>query len=377
VYTPSVPEPGESALIPSLPQPSSGLPGARRRKLPPTFFAAAFGVVGGLLAASGKLVDSDHLWFFVLGVLVALNLHNVLGALLSPLTGLTIIHAHVGLGRRLGETTVGGVLVTFRLLPLVLFSPCAVITDRPGLVRRLWWGTALQVLLLGAAGGTLAALGGPGAAAVGWGFLFLAVPILLTAPTRVTSPAWRLWRMPSRREAAKLDEWRNDAAAVAAARALGRGRVDLARAALDGAPPSDSPRRQAVGAMLAIQEGGYEEAAREAAALYDRSTAPSLRGGALYLYARALSDGVQAAYWPADHALPLFAAAITAIRAEAPALLAKSDLAARDAYYRGDAARALRLARRAVSLAPERLSLAAALRALADAQRLPGAPTHS
>jgi hypothetical protein len=378
VYTPSVPEPDESLPTPTLPAPPPGISAvpAARRKLPVKVIPVALGATLGVLIANGALpVAKDEGLLPVVGLLLALSLHSVLTALLGPLSGLTTVYASVGIGRRLGDATVGGVLVTFRLLPLMLFTPCAIITDRPGLVRRLWWGTAAQVLGLAAVGAVLAAAGGPGGAALGWGFLVFVLLVVVLAPGRVTSPAWRLWRMPLRREAAKLEEWRNDAATVEAVRAVGAGRFDAARAALAGAPPSDSPRRQAVVAQLALVEGRYQEAAQEASALHARSSAPSLRAAALYLYARAMSDGVQSGHWPAEQALPHFAAAVAALRAEMPAQLARSDLAARDAYYRGDAARAIRLAKRAASLAPERLSRAAALQVLADARRLPGART--
>ncbi|CAG6391081.1 conserved membrane hypothetical protein [Actinacidiphila cocklensis] len=371
VYPPPVLPQDAFAPFPPGPSGASGL----WNRLPRNLVALLIGVAAGLLlAASGLSFDDRAMPLVALGAVLAVSVHGLLAGLLARRSGLASIHSHVGVGRWIGSLTVGGQLLVFRLLPLVLFAPCRAVADLPDLRRRLWRATAVQFLLQSAISAALVLAGGP-AAALGWGLGAVTLLTFTSRPHRVTSPAWRLLRLPFGKEEARLDEWRCDPAALAAARAQSSGRLDLMRAALTAAPPSGSPRRQALWAGLALAEGRYGEATYEAVALLGRSTAPSLRAEALHLYACALSDGIRTGLWPADQAMPHFTAAAAALRAQAaPAVLRRTDLGAREAYFQGDYKRAVTLAARAAATAPEALSRSMALNTLAVAHTAAGRP---
>ncbi|MGW5354974.1 hypothetical protein ACWERV_31220 [Streptomyces sp. NPDC004031] len=364
MYTPSAP-PHDATVPPPPPPPGpSAAPPDGRRKVTLAVAAVVGAAVGVAGSAHALPFRERSFLLFAAGVLLTVSLHNVLTRLLGPFTGLAPVYSSIGAGRWLLATTVGGRQLVVRPLPLLLYNACMVVTDRPGLRRRLWWGALVQLLVQAAVAAALVAAGGA-AAAVGWGIAFLTVLIHVLAPGRVTSPAWRLMRLPFGTEEAKLDEWRVDDATLAATRAAGAGRIDLMRDALAAAPPSDAPRRLHLTAVLALAEGRAAEAARTAVDLHARSTAPSLRAGALSLYAAAVSDGVRAGSIPAEQGLPYFAAAMDGLRATVPAVVRRTDLAAREAYFQGRLPVAAKLAARAAANAPEALARAGALDTLA------------
>ncbi|MFI0900208.1 hypothetical protein [Streptomyces sp. NPDC020983] len=374
MYTP--PAPPHDATVPPPPPGLPDAPANRSRTVTLVIAAAVGGTVGALGSSHTLPFPERYFLLLLAGVLLAVSLHNVLTRLLGPLTGLAPVYSSIGAGAWLWAGTVGGRLLVVRPLPIILYSPCMVVADRPGLRRRLWWGALVQLLLQAAVAAALVAAGGP-AEAVGWGIALLTVLIHVLAPGRVTSPAWRLLRLPFGKEEAKLGEWRIDDATLAATRAAGAGRVDLMRAALAAAPPSDSPRRLTLATMLALAEGRSVEAAHAAVDLYARSTAPTLRAGALSLYAAAISDGVRAGSIPAEQGLPYFAAAMTGLRAQAPAVLRRTDLPAREAYFQGRLPVAAKLAARAAANAPEALSRAGALDTLAAVHAAAGRPAEA
>ncbi|MFI0944037.1 hypothetical protein [Streptomyces sp. NPDC021020] len=375
MYTP--PAPPHDPTVPPPPPDLSGPPGASRNRTVTFVIAAAVGGTVGVAGSSHGLPFPEHYFLlFFAGMLLAVSLHNVLSRLLGPFTGLAAVYSSIGAGPWLWATTVGGRQLVLRPLPLILYSPCMVVTDRPGLRRRMWWGELVQLLVQAAVAAALVAAGGA-AAAVGWGIAFLTLLTHVLAPGRVTSPAWRLLRLPFGTEEGRLGEWQADDATIAATRAAGAGRIDLMRAALAAAPPSGSPRRLALSAMLALAEGRSVEAAHTAVELYARSAAPSLRAGALYLYAAAVSDGVRAGQIPAEQGLPYFAAAMTGLRAQGPALARRTDLAAREAYFQGRLPQAAKLAARAAANAPEALSRAGALDTLAAVHAAAGRPVDA
>ncbi|WP_159012072.1 hypothetical protein [Streptomyces sp. NRRL F-5123] len=375
MYTP--PAPPQGATVPPPPPALPDAPaGGRSRKVTLVIAALVGGAVG--VAGSADALPFPERYFLLLpvGVLLAVSLHNVLTRLLGPFAGLAPVYSSLGAGPWLGATTVGGRQLVLRPLPLILYSPCMVVADRPGLRRKLWWGAFVQLLVQSAVAAALIAAGGA-VAAVGWGIALITVLIHVLAPGRVTSPAWRLLRLPFGTEEDRLGEWRVDDATIAATRAAGAGRIDLVRAALAAAPPSDSPRRLTLTTMLALAEGRSAEAAHAAVDLYARSTAPSLRAGALALYAAAISDGVRAGHFPAESGLPYFAAAMDGLRAQAPAILRRSDLVAREAYFQGRLPLAAKLAARAAANAPEALSRAGALDTLAAVHAAAGRPAEA
>jgi hypothetical protein len=331
-------------------------------------------VIGGL-AGGGHLPglpSPDSGIAAVLGLLLGVNLTLLTLRVLAPWAGMAVVWSSVGVGRWLGSTARGGRLVVFRLLPVIPLSACVVIRDRPGLRWRLWAVTAGCVLVEAAVAVALLASGG-GAAHVGLGVAAASVFQLLVRPGRVTSRFWFLFRLPVAGQEQRLAEWTNDEASITAARRMAAGRLPQARQALDDAPDAPTrPRRRAVGAALAVAEGRYDEGAQQAYALAGEAQAPQLRLTALQTYATALADGALAGHWPHEEALPRFAAVVAALRAEFPAALRVSDLGALDALLRGQPDRAVRLARSAATIAPERLSRARALSTLGFAQAARG-----
>jgi hypothetical protein len=350
---------------------------AGRRALPNLLtFAVTLAVV--VLGAAGAIpVDADSLLRFALGTVVGMNLHIVAYCLLGPLSGVATAWTSFGVGRWLGHTTRRGRLVAFRLLPLVPFSACQVVVGRPGLRRRMWACAAATLLAEAVASVALIAAGGP-AAAVGWGLAAVTVLMAAVQPGRVTSPAWRIFRLPFGDNEQALAEWVHDPATLAAARAVAAGRIDLARAALDAAPaaPGDaSPRRLAMEASVALCEGRCDVAARTAAELRERSHAPELRRGALQLYACAIADGIAAGHWRAADAMPSFDAALAALRGETKAAaLRGTDLAAMEALFRGRPQQAVKLATFAAANAATVHVRARALLTLAAAHTAAGHP---
>lgn len=356
------------------PAPLAPAPAGRRRSLPRLLFvfcAVLAGVLGGTRALP---LDPDDFLLFALGMFLGMNLQVLATLLYGRLSGLATVWLSVGVGRWLGSTVRGGRLVTFRSLPLILVNACMVVVARPGLRRRMWCGAVLTVLTELLVAALLVAAGGP-VAYLGWGVAVLAVLTSTVRPGRATTQAWRLFRLPFGQEEQRLAEWLHDPASLAAARAAAAGRVDLLRAALDGAEPSDAPRRQAMTAVLALAEGRCADAARTAAALRERSQAPTLRTGALQLYACAIADGIAAGHWRAEEAMPTFSAALAALRAEAPAAAVRgTDLAAMEALFAGRAGQAERLAAQAASVAPDVLSRARALLTQSAAHTVAGHP---
>ncbi|SHK71002.1 hypothetical protein SAMN05216499_101437 [Actinacidiphila paucisporea] len=347
---------------------------AGRRALPNLLVVMATAALGLLSAAGALPFTAADLMRFALGMVVGLNIFFLGYRLLGRFSGLAEVWTSIGVGRRLGGTVRRGRLLTFRLLPLIVVNTCQVVVDRPGLRRRMWWGTALTLLAEALSGAALIAAGGS-AAAIGWGVAALTVMLVTVQPGRVTSPAWRLLRLPFGREDQRLAEWVHDPASLAAARAATAGRIDLARAALDAAEPSGSARRQAMTAVVALAEGRCDDAARTAAALRERSVSPELRRGALQLYASALADGIAAGHWSRADALPAFSAALAALRAESPAAaLRGTDLAAMEALFGARPREAEKLASLAVAMAPDNLSRARALLTLAAAHTVAGRP---
>jgi hypothetical protein len=372
--------PYDDGAVPPLPAGTGGgAPAARPRKLGLMLVAVPVGVALGLAGALGAVpYGTGYLALFAVGVLAGVSVFNLLSTLLAGFSGLAPVYGTLGAGRRLGATTVRGRLLTVRMVPVVLLSTCLVLTDRPDLRGRLRRGAVVQLVVQLAVAGGLAAVGGAPGVYFGVGLGFITVLIFTSGAGKVTSPAWRLWRLRAGEEEAKLDEWRVDPATLAAARAAALGRIDLMRAALAGAPPSGSPRRQALGITLALAEGRSDVAAREALALRERSHAPSLRLAALQLYAMAVSDGVYAGRWRPQEALPHFAAALAALRAEGSvAALRGTDLAAREALFQGRPARAVALAGQAAATSPDALSRATALHTLASAHTAMARPTNA
>lgn len=371
--------PGQS--VPPLPagislspaDPSAAARTTRRQTLPNLLVIVA-AAAAGLLGATHTLpVSPAGFLRFALGMIAGMNVHVLAGRLLGRFTGAATVWTSLGIGRWLGSTVRRGRLLTFRLLPLILLNTCQVVVDRPGLRRRMWWGAALPLLVQVSAAGALIAAGGP-AAAVGWGVAAMVVLLATVQPGRVTTPAWRLLRLPFGQEDQRLTEWLHDPASLAAARATAAGRIDLARAALDAGGPSGSARRQAMTVIVALAEGRCGEAAHGAAELRDRSVAPELRRGALQLYASALADGIAAGHWAAADAMPSFDAALAALRAESPAALRGTDLAAMEALFGSRPQRAERLAALAVTTAPDALARARALLTQAAAHTAAGHP---
>lgn len=366
------------AGIPQNPADSPGTAHTAGRRVLPNLLVVMVAAAAGLLGGTGALpLDPGDLLRFALGMVAGLNVHILAGLLLGRLSGLETVWTSLGLGRWLGSTALRGRLLTFRLLPLILVNPCQVVVDRPGLRRRMWCGAAITLLADVLATAALVAAGGP-TAWIGWGAAAVTVLLATVHPGRVTSPAWRLFRLPFGQQDQRLTEWLHDPASLAAARAAAAGRIDLARAALDAGEPSGSPRRQAVEAVVALAEGRCGEAARTAAALRERSQAPLLRRGALQLYTAALADGIAAGHWRAADAMPSFTAALAALRAEsAAAALRGTDLAAMEALFRGQPRRAEKLAAFAATMAPDALSRARALLTLAAAHTAAGRPELS
>ncbi|CAG7603469.1 hypothetical protein [Actinacidiphila bryophytorum] len=353
---------------------------AGRRALP-NLLIIAVALAVGVLGGTGAIpLDRNGLLRFALGMVVGLNLHIVAYWLLGPLSGVATVWTSLGVGRWLGHTTRRGRLVVFRLLPLIPFIACQVIVGRPGLRRRMWACAAATLLAEAVASAALVAAGGP-AASVGWGLAAVTLLVLAAQPGRVTSPAWRLFRLPFGDNDQALAEWVHDPATLAAARAACAGRIDLARAALDAAPaaPGDaSPRRLAMEASLALCEGRCDAAARTAAELRERSHAPELRRGALQLYACAVADGIAAGHWRAADAMPYFDAALAALRAESKAAaLRGTDLAAMEALFRGRPQQAVKLATLAAANAATVHVRARALLTLAAAHTAAGHPELS
>ncbi|MFI1096763.1 hypothetical protein [Streptomyces sp. NPDC020917] len=348
----------------------SAPPGVRKAGLRPVqrLIAAAAGAVFGYLAASHRIGFVDHrgaFSLFILGFLGALSVSNALLAALARPSGLAVVWAAVGSGRWAGSAVLRGRLVTFRWLPLIPFTGCLAIVDRPTLRRRLWCGTATAVGVQLAAGAALVALGGPDVAALGWGVLVMTALVSFCNPATAGSRAWILLRMPFRPD--PLDRLAHEPALVDVARALSAGRVRAARAALDTAANPRSFRHLWATAAVAEAEGRYAEAADRAYALYQGSGLEQDRSTALVIYARALADGAAAGVWTRERMLPAFEAALAVLRATRPALLRFTDLGAIEALLHGDPVKGTRLARNAVATAPDALTRAHALRTLAAA----------
>nr|WSX77029.1 hypothetical protein OH826_26240 [Streptomyces sp. NBC_00899] len=350
-------------------------PRAPRRQALPNLLVVVAAVAAALLGATHTLPISPAGFLrFALGMIAGMNLHVLAYRLLGRFTGSATVWTSLFVGRWLGSTVRRGRLLTFRLLPLVLLNTCQVVVDRPGLRRRMWWGAALTLLAEVLAAAVLIAAGGT-AAPIGWGVAAATVLLATVQPGRVTTPAWRLLRLPFGQEDQRLGEWLHDPASLAAARATAAGRIDLARAALDAGGPSGSARRQGMDVIVTLAEGRCGEAARTAAELRERSVAPELRRGALQLYACALADGIAAGHWPAADAMPSFDAALAALRADsAAAALRGTDLAAMEALFRSRPQRAERLAALAVTVAPDALARARALLTQAAAHTAAGHP---
>ncbi|MYS21455.1 MULTISPECIES: hypothetical protein, partial [unclassified Streptomyces] len=324
------PSEGDSSVIPATEAvsasagdlPAAPLPGPRpapaRRRIPPRVILVP-AVLIGVLAGGGNLRvgGSQGIPLFFLGLVVGTNLSLLITRLLARPAGLAAVWSSVGVGRRLGSTVRGGRLWTFRSLPLILLYTCLVVTDRPGLRRRLWRTTALAVLVELALAAALIASGGA-ARPLGWGAAAWTALYCLPRRHAAFSRGWVLFRLPFGDHESGFAEWVHDPAALAAARALAAGRVATMRAALGAAEPSPRPQRRAMEAALALAEGRYDDAAREAYALQAQAGARQLRLAACQLYASALAHGVEARHWAPEAALPQFRATMAAMRTEHP-----------------------------------------------------------
>lgn len=362
----SMPQSSGEQQLALPPAPQKGGPAARRA--PQRLISIAVGVVLGFLAASHRLplaTGRGTFPLFLLGFLLALGLGNALFAAVARPAGLAVVWTTFGVGRWAGSALVRGRFVGFRWLPLVPFTACLVLVDRPGLRLRLWCWSAVAVGAELALGAVLAAFGSAPVAALGWGVLVITALVSFVNPFTPGSRAWLLLRMPFRPE--PLAELVHEPAVAAATAALSAGRVGAARAALDTAVRTDSPRHAWTGAAVAAAEGRYAEAAEGAYATYQGSSLAQVRSAALCLYARSLAEGAAAGVWPREQIMPAFTATLAGLRATRPALVRYTDLGALEAMLHDDPVRAARLARYAAGMAPDALSRARALRTLAAA----------
>ncbi len=358
--------------IPPLPN-SAPLPPAKRRDpgkarllvvVPAVLIGAYFGI---------RHASSPHGWAVdplgvCVGVFLGIQLHVLTTVALGPLTGARTVWSSVGLGRWLGSAWIAGRLVAFRMLPIVPFTAVPVLTWRRGLKWRLWSG---ELVALGGQAAVAAALvrqGAPFAAGLGCGVALLVVSTLLNKPGQPTSRLWTLVRLPfGAHQAQRLDEWVFSPAVLRAAQALGGGRIDEARQALAAAGPEageaegGGQRRLWTGCSVALACGESAEAARLAGVLAERSSAQTLRLGALQLYAQAMTDGVEAGVFSAQEALPAFLRTLEAIRSVQPLALRGTDLTAVESLVRHQPAEAAQQAAQAARVAPNALTRARAL----------------
>ncbi|SEK27918.1 hypothetical protein [Streptacidiphilus jiangxiensis] len=365
------PQAPQAPFPPSPPSPSSGpSPVAdqrRKRRNRLILFAFVYGLLIVEIVGSGRPSVAESALGGSVGVLVGLQLLQLVGLLLGRLGGTAPTLLVIGSGPLLAVRRLGQVTVLIRPIPLLPVQVLSNVVAVPALRVRLFLGGLLRIGVLVGLGAWLLAGASHFGAMVGMGFELVALLSLLSVKQR-GSAAWMIFRVPTA-DRSVVTALALDPAEMAVQRAVMGARNGEARAALAGVT-SDRLVAVRLRAAVDIAEGRYREAL-DALRLARVDADPAEPGGELLL-ARAALYGLEAGAIPHDEALAVAGAASAQAGGSMPRLYVMTEIPATEALLTGRAAEALALARTGARRSTDLQTRALTLCTLAAAQSVTG-----